>query len=119
MGSLQVAAVVTVEQFEFHQTLGAAAGVSLVFFSSEECLSCRYWEDMLKNYIASHPDGKIFKVDAGRDQALTEEFGVFHLPALFLYNSGQFHSEIQCEANIDALDKAITTALAGPAQETP
>ena len=108
-----------VEQFEFHHTLESSSGISIVYFSSQECMSCRYWEQLLERYHHEHPEITIFKIDAGNDQALTEEFNVFHLPALFLYDNGQYQSELQCEANISSLGKAITTALAQPAQEAP
>lgn len=107
------------EQFEFHHTLEKTPGVSIVFFSSQECLSCRYWEQQLEQYIKQHVDINVFKIDAGQDQALVEEFGVFHLPALFLYKDGQYHSPLQCEADLAELEKAIQHSLQQPAQETP
>lgn len=107
------------EQFEFHQTLAETRDVALVFFSSPNCSSCRYWEQLLDGYRHSHAGVHLFKIDAGRDQALTEEFGVYHLPALFLYYNGQYHSELQCEARIDTLEAAIATALKSPPQEMP
>ena len=114
-----MSAVRAIEQFEFHQTLENSSGTAIVFFSSRECLSCRYWQQLLEHYSKLHPEVHIFKIDAGRDQALTEEFGVFHLPALFLYQNGEYHSPLQCEANVAALEKGIEEALAAPAQEMP
>lgn len=114
-----MSAVHAIEQFEFHQTLETTAGTSIVFFSSHECLSCRYWQQLLEHYSKLHPNTHIFKIDAGQDQALTEEFNVFHLPALFLYRNGQYHRPLQCEANLDALAAAVTEALAAPAEEMP
>jgi len=112
-------AVSALEQFEFHQTLESTPGISIVFFSSDECLSCRYWDELLEQFSKQHPDISIYKIDAGLDQALTEEFDVFHLPSLFLYNNGKFHSALQCEANINALEISIKQALGSPAEETP
>jgi thioredoxin 1 len=114
-----MSAVNAVEQFEFHQTLESSKGISIVFFSSKECLSCRYWEQLLEQFCKKHPDIAIFKVDAGQDRALTEEFDVFHLPSLFLYNNGKYHCALQSEARLEALEKAITVALEAPAEEMP
>jgi len=112
-------AVNTLEQFEFHQTLESSPGISIVFFSSKECLSCRYWDKLLEQFSRQRPDISIYKIDAGLDQALTEEFDVFHLPSLFLYHNGVYHSALQSEANIVALELAISKALKLPAEEMP
>jgi thioredoxin-like negative regulator of GroEL len=106
-------------QFDFHHTLQECKGLSIVFFSSESCASCAYWRQLLSRYQARHPEVGVFEVDAKLDQALTEEFGVFHLPALFLYANGAFRSEIQCEANMDKLEGAIDEALINPPTELP
>ena len=113
------AAIKLIEQFEFHQTLESTSGVSIVFFSSQECMSCRFWQQLLERYNGEYPEINIFKIDAGKDQALTEEFNVFHLPALFLYQDGAYQSDLQCEATMSALKETIDTALAQPAQECP
>ena len=82
-------------------------------------MSCRYWENVLDQFSKQHSDVSIYKVDAGLDQALTEEFDVFHLPSLFLYHNGKYHSALQSEANIEALEATIEQALKSPAEETP
>ncbi len=107
------------EQFEFHQTLESTAGDSLVVFSSNECASCKFWEQLLNEYQGSHPGLNIFRIDTGKDQALAEEFDVFHLPALHLYHNGEYHSEVQCEAKLPSIERAIKQALAAPAQDCP
>lgn len=114
-----MAAVLPLEQFEFHQTLESTPGISIVFFSSKECLSCRYWEQLLEQFCKKHSDISVYKIDAGQDQALTEEFDVFHLPSLFLYQNGKYHSVLQSEARLDSLEDAITKALELPAEEMP
>ncbi len=114
-----MAAIKQIEEFEFHQTLEQSTGISIVFFSSRECSSCRYWEQLLTQYTQGEKPPTVYKVDAGENQALAQEFNIFHLPALFVYLNGEFYSEIQCEANIDSLNNAIETALAGPPQEMP
>lgn len=114
-----MSAVRALEQFEFHHTLESTQGISIVFFSSQECSSCKYWEEVLNQYIETHGNTDVYKIDAGQDQALVEEFGVFHLPALFLYKEGEYHCPIQCAANLGGLEKVIEQALQQPAQESP
>jgi hypothetical protein len=98
------------DQFNFHHTLSATRGVSLVFFTSHACSACR---------LRHAPDITLFEVDAQRDMALTREFEVFHPPALFLYQDGDFHRPLQCEAHAGKPALAIQAALSAPAQELP
>ena len=112
-------AIKLIEEFEFHQTLEKSRDIAIVFFSSQECSSCRYWEQLLIQFTHINPQASIYKIDSGLNQALTQEFNVFHLPALFLYLDGEFYSEIQCEAKLESIGKAIDDALKGPPQEMP
>lgn len=114
-----MSALAQLEQFEFHQTLETTDGDALVVFSSNECASCKFWEELLQEYQENHPGLSIFRIDTGKDQALAEEFDVFHLPALHLYHGGQYHSEVQCEAKVESIESAIKQALAAPAQDSP
>ncbi len=114
-----MATVNALEQFEFHQTLESTAGIAIVFFSSRECMSCRHWDNVLEHFSKQHPDVSIYKIDAGLDQALTEEFDVFHLPSFFLYYDGKYHSALQSEANLKALEISVKQALESPAEEMP
>jgi thioredoxin len=107
------------DEFGFHHTLAAAPGDALVIFTGMGCSSCRAWKQLLSIYSQQHPELALFEVDAGHAQALTREFGVFHLPALFLYRHGQYHCALQSEAQLDKLHAAITAALLAPAQEAP
>lgn len=106
-------------QFDFHHALEDTRGLAVVFFSSSSCASCGYWRKVLDAYREVHPEVEIFEVDAKRDLALAEEFSLFHLPALFLYSDGAFHSDLQCEAGVEKLEAAIEVALKRPAQELP
>jgi len=109
----------TLNQFDFHHTLEDRKGQSIVFFSSSSCASCSFWKQLLGKYQERHPETAVYEVDAKQDQALAEEFSLFHLPALFLYADGAFRSELQCEANLEKLDEAINQALRNPPQELP
>ena len=111
--------LITLDQFNFHHRLAQTPGVSLIFFSSAECGSCRQWIRVLGRYHLRHPDIHLFEIDAQRDMALTREFEVFHLPALFLFVDGEFHRGVQSEASAEKLHHAITGALAATSQEMP
>jgi thioredoxin-like negative regulator of GroEL len=66
-----------------------------------------------------HDNVTLYQVDVQRDMALAHEFGLFHLPALFLYLNGQFHCEFQSEARMEDLNAALTAAIDAPSQEAP
>jgi thioredoxin-like negative regulator of GroEL len=108
------------DQFNFHHTLEATRGVVIVFFTRAGCGSCRHWRGVLADYGAQRaPAMRVFEIDAVRDSALTREFGVFHLPALFLYLDGHFHAELRAEAHPAKLRAAIEAQLLAPAEEEP
>jgi len=107
------------DQFEFHHRLGRTPGLVIVVFTSHGCASCKAWRRLLADYRRRHLETHVFEVDAERDLALTREFGVFHLPALFLYLQGRYHCALQSEARMERLEAAIATALAAPPQEAP
>lgn len=109
----------TLSQFDFHHTLEAHKGVSIAFFTSTGCASCAFWKLLLTKYCLQYPEVTVYEIDAKQDQALAEEFSLFHLPALFLYSNGVFRSELQCEARLEKLTEAIADALNQPPQEMP
>ena len=107
------------DQFEFHHRLTHTPGLAIIIFTSRGCASCKAWRQLLADYRRQHLETHVFEVDAERDLALTREFGVFHLPALFLYRNGHYHCALQSEARMEPLEKAIDRAMAGPAHEPP
>jgi predicted thioredoxin/glutaredoxin len=108
--------LIPLDAFEFHHRLAATPGVSVVIFTSESCQSCRAWKQLLRTTpLAAH----VFEVDAERDAALTREFGIFHLPALYLYRDGEFHVALDCAAEPAALHRTIESGLAQPPQDPP
>jgi thioredoxin-like negative regulator of GroEL len=114
------AGLAPLDEFSFHQRLAASGGVALVIFTSPGRGSCRAWKRMLANYPPEWGEGlRIFEVDAGRAQGLAREFGVHHLPALFLYRDGHYHGALECAADPASLRAAISAVLAAPAQEPP
>ena len=103
----------------FYDTIQAAQGVCLVIFTSAGCASCRAWKEVLKEYLSINPDIIIYEVDAHESMALANEYEIFHLPALFLFQDGKFHCELNCEANQDTIHQTIGRVLQDPAQEEP
>lgn len=106
-------------QFSFHQTLAGTRGPSLVIFTGPACGSCRRLKAVLDGSGKLFADLQLFEVDAGEDLALTHEFEVFHLPAMFLFRDGEYHCELHSEAQPQRLRAAIDAALAESPQEAP
>ena len=103
----------------FYDVLHASDGTSLVIFTSTGCASCRAWKQTLTEYLRTEPDLVIYEVDAHESMALANEYEIFHLPALFLFQDGRFHCALSCEANLEKIHQAIQIALQAPAQEEP
>ena len=106
-------------QFDLHHRLADSEGVALVMFTAPSCGACRHLRGVLDVLRRRHPQWQIFEVDAQRDIALVREFDVFHLPALFLFQAGQFHCPLHAEASPNAIESAVGEALANPAEEAP
>jgi len=107
------------DQFDFHHTLAETSGVALVIFTAPGCGNCRAMRRALSDFGISHPEVSLFEVDAQRDMALTREFEVFHLPALFLFVDRDFHGEIQCDPLPGKIERALADAMMSPAGEAP
>lgn len=106
-------------QFDFYSRLSEIRGISLVTFTAEACGSCRYLRHVLQQVQRNRPEWHLFEIDAGRDQALSHEFDVFHLPSMFLFFNGAYHCALHAEARIPAIIDAVHHALSLPAQEAP
>lgn len=106
-------------QFEYHHVLEASSGTVLVLFTSQSCPSCRGWRRILAGYRARNPQVRVFEVDCEQELALVREFDVFHLPAIFLYHNGNFHRQLQCNANLEILKTCISDALQQAPEESP
>lgn len=107
------------DQFNLHQRIAENKSPTIVVFTSGACSSCRHFKRILEQLAQRHPEWLVFEVDAQRDMALTREFEVFHLPAVFLFYQGFFHSEISCDASLPAVESAIAQALREEPQEAP
>lgn len=102
-------------QFDFHHILSHSYGISLVVFTSSYCGACKRIIALLKQYKAN--DLQIYLINAEEEIGLVNEFEVFHLPSLFLYHNGNFHSPLHTQGlNIK---QDIDIALQQPPQEAP
>lgn len=111
------------DEFSFHHRIADTSGVALVFFTGPDCSSCHH----LRNLFASeseqfhkHLDEFIaYEIKADKSTALVNEFGVFHLPSMFLYNDGVYHCELHAQALPHEIITAIKLAVNKPAEEEP
>ena len=104
---------------EFYASLAETAGPSIVFFTKPGCSSCRLWKSLLEELLQQRDDVHVYLVDAEQNMALSHEYELFHLPALFLFVDGEFHCELQSEARLAYLLAALDTALDSPAEDAP
>lgn len=109
----------TLDQFDFHHRLAETQGIAIVLCTRRGCGSCKQWQKLLAEYKTLHPAIGLFEVDVEKEQALAHELEIFHLPAIFLYLNGRFHCELQAEANISKLEKAVQDAINAPPTEQP
>lgn len=102
----------------FHRHLAATHGVAVVLFTAPSCGSCRVWKRLLPLALDGIADA-LYEVDVSEATGVAREYGLFHLPTLFLYRDGRFHAELHCEARATAVRAATLALLAAPAQEEP
>lgn len=107
------------DQFGFHHTLDATRGTALVCFTAPHCGACKAMRMALMRLGEARPDIHLFEVDSPRDAALAQEFDPFHLPALFLYEDGEYHAPIQCAPRVPKLVRTLEQQLQQPPQEAP
>ena len=103
----------------FYARLAETTGPSIVFFTKPGCSSCRLWKRLLEELLQQRDDVDVYLVDAEQNMALSHEYELFHLPALFLFVDGEFHCELQSEARLSHLQAALDVALNSPAEEAP
>ena len=115
------------DEFTFHQTMSDSTGIVLVFFTGPHCASCHHLRELLSNnyqqlkeHFLNNTFGfSAFEIKADKANALVNEFNVFHLPSLYLYQDGQYHCELQTLAHPKKIIEAIDDALIRPAEEEP
>lgn len=115
------------DEFSFFPTLEDASGVTLVFFTGPHCASCHHLKSVLntestqfvEHYAKQNKHFRAYEVKADKAAALVNEFGVFHLPSIYIYKEGNYHCELQSEAIPAKLIEAIDLALTQAPQEEP
>lgn len=124
---IMINAVQELDEFTFFSELEGSSGIALVFFTGPHCASCHHLKNLLnsefsqfaKHFSKSNLSFKAFEIKADKASALVNEFGVFHLPSMFLYKDGVFHCELHAEALTIKLIDAIEVALSKAPQEEP
>ena len=115
--------VAELDEFTIHEVLSDLDGIALMFFSGPHCGSCHHLKSLLNaeyQYFVDHfHDFSAFEIKADKAAALVNEFGVFHLPTIFLYQDGKFHCELNSQAHPKKIIEAIELALTKPAEEEP
>ncbi len=117
-----MAEIKTLTEFSYHQSLAETTGVVLVYFTASGCGACRHLAKVLQQYHLYKTTDiavTIFNIDASMSLALVNEFNVFHLPSMFLYQQGQYHCQLHAEPLLAAIALAIKKALQQPAEEEP
>ncbi len=109
----------TLDQFNFHHTLEETPGIALVVITGPDCGACRMMKQALKVLLELGEALTVYEVDAEQDGGIAEEFGVFHLPGLFVFRDGHFHAPLEVEALPEKITQGIETILAAPAQDSP
>ena len=104
--------------YTFHKRLARTPGPSLVLFFSPFCGSCHTFRRLLPD-VQERGTMAAFEVDAGDSLGLVNEHEVMDLPALFLYNDGEFHASIQAPPVVQELEAAVLQALDLPPEEAP
>lgn len=109
---------VRLSEGEYHARLVASPGLALVLFSAPHCGACRAWKQLLPSALEAHVS-TLYEVDVSEATGVARYFGIFHLPTIYLYRDGQFHAELQCAAQPEAIRRAVAQGLLAPAQDEP
>lgn len=102
----------------YHHRLAVSSGIAVVLFSAPHCSACRAWQQLLPQALANIADA-FYEVDVSEATGVAREFGIFHLPTIYLYRDGRFHAELQCEARPEVIRLTALSLLDAPAQEEP
>ena len=113
-----VSALAPLTEGNYHARLGATQGLAAVLFTHAQCGTCRVWKHLLPGALMTYVQ-HFFEVDVALDTGVVRYFGIFHLPTIYLYRDGQFHAELQCQANIEAIRCTTQALFDQAAQEEP
>lgn len=104
---------------DYYPLLDARQAPSLVIFTGPACGACRRLKQVLAGMAPPLPGLEAREVDAEQAGGLVEELDIFHLPALFLYQHGDYHAPVHAALHADAIAEAIQAAARGPRQALP
>ncbi|CAA6805477.1 MAG: Thioredoxin [uncultured Thiotrichaceae bacterium] len=111
--------ILKIDEFIFHHNLQDTTGPALVFFTGIHCGSCHHLRRVLEKMLEEHLDITVFEVDAGISPSLVNEYAIFHLPSMLLFNNGNFHCYLHSEPLPQKIYAAIQAALQHPPEEEP
>ena len=94
------------DPLDFFATLTASEGPVLVTFVKPGCGACRVMKRALEGLAFQS-----FLVDAEQGPGLVADYEIFHFPALFLWQDGEYHAKIEAAPTPVALVEAIAAAL--------
>lgn len=92
--------------------------MAVVLFSAPHCGACRAWKQLLPSALADQASA-FYEVDVSEATGVARYFDIFHLPTIYLYHDGQFHAELQCEAQPETIQLTAHQLLSAPAQDEP
>jgi thioredoxin 1 len=111
--------IIRLDQFSFHHTLEETAGVAVVIITGPDCGSCRMMRQALQSLLDEGARLVVYEVDAESDMGIAREFGVFHLPGLFVFRDGVYHAPLDVEPLSARVLSALDAVLEAPAREAP
>ena len=82
------------------------------------CGACRRLRPTLQ-HPAVQAVAQVFEVDAHDEPALAAQYGVFHLPALFLLHGADFHAPVEPLLDPAQLAAQLLALQLQPAQDEP
>ena len=85
-------------------------GLCLVDFWANWCGPCKMLAPVLEEYVASHDDVTVLKVDVDEEEELARKFGVMSIPTLVLYKNG---TDIKTCSNFPTLSKTTNNFFSG------
>jgi len=111
--------IIRLDQFSFHHTLEETSGVAVVIITGPDCGSCHMMRQALQSLLDDGAKLVVYEVDAESDMGIAREFGVFHLPGLFVFREGVYHAPLDAEPLPERILSALEAVLETPAMEAP
>jgi thioredoxin 1 len=81
--------LVTATDATFAEYVNAKSGMVLVDFYADWCGPCRLQSTILDEFVKSHPEATIVKVDIDDSPELAERFAIVSIPTLVMLRNGE------------------------------